>query len=250
MASFLSNLLDLLRGKLVDQAPVLVPPPVVASGIDVSHLQGQIDWLRVAQAGISFTFAKATEGASFVDPLFSTNWNGMRDAGIVRGAYHLFHPATPVAAQVDNFVRTVGALAANDLPPVLDLEEVTTAAGDEWQQIPPGQRVPLAMNWLQSVEDRLGRRPIIYTRLGFVSSELPGAGPLAQYPLWIAHYTTQPSPAIPSIWPKWTFWQYSQSGRVSGVTGLVDLDRFAGSPSGLLSVTIVRVSVDTPAADP
>lgn len=250
MASFLSSLLDLLRGTPVDQAPVPVPPSVVASGIDVSHLQGQIDWLRVAEAGISFAFAKATEGASFVDPLFSANWNGMRDAGIVRGAYHFFHPATPVAAQVDNFVKTVGALAANDLPPVLDLEEVTTAGGDEWQQIPPGERVPLAMNWLQAAGDRLGRRPIIYTRLGFVASELPGAGPLAQYPLWIAHYTTQPSPAMPSIWSKWTFWQYSQSGKVSGVTGLVDLDRFAGSPSSLSSVTTAGASEDTPAADP
>lgn len=249
MATFLSSLLDLLRGTPVDQAPVPVPPSVVASGIDVSHLQGQIDWRRVAEAGSSFAFAKATEGASFVDPRFSANWNGMRDAGIIRGAYHFFHPATPVAAQVDNFVRTVGEPAETDLPPVLDLEEVVTSAGDEWQQIPPGERVPLAMSWLRAAGDRLGRRPIVYTRLGFMASALPGADPLAQYPLWIAHYTTQPSPSMPSIWSKWTFWQYSQSGTVGGVSGLVDLDRFAGAPSGLLGVTTAGISADTPASD-
>ncbi|MDE3179400.1 MAG: lysozyme [Acidobacteriota bacterium] len=242
MASFFSSLLDLLRPARTDQAPAPVPASAVASGIDVSHLQGQIDWPRVAQAGISFAFVKATEGAGFVDPQFSANWNGIKDAGIIRGAYHFFHPAKPVAAQVDNFVNTVGELAANDLPPVLDLEEVITTAGDEWRQVPPGDRVLLAMNWLQAAGERMGRRPIVYTRLGFVASELPGAGPLAQYPLWIAHYTTQPSPAMPSIWSKWTFWQYSQSGMVGGVNGLVDLDRFDGSPSGLLGVATAGIS--------
>ena len=30
-------------------------------GIDVSHWQGDIDWLKVAQCGVKFAFIKATE---------------------------------------------------------------------------------------------------------------------------------------------------------------------------------------------
>ena len=35
-------------------------------GIDVSHWQGSINWTAVKNAGIKFTFAKATEGAARV----------------------------------------------------------------------------------------------------------------------------------------------------------------------------------------
>jgi len=52
-----------------------VPP--VLFGIDVSHHQGTVNWPDVAKGGISFAYTKATEGSSFVDPLFDTNWIGM-----------------------------------------------------------------------------------------------------------------------------------------------------------------------------
>lgn len=41
-------------------------------GVDVSHWQGKIDWVKVAGAGESFCFIKATESTGFVDPQFAT----------------------------------------------------------------------------------------------------------------------------------------------------------------------------------
>lgn len=223
----LSGLWDYLTGGKANPTPA--SPPVAVAGIDVSHHQGQVAWPLVAQAGISFAFAKATEGAHFVDPQFAANWAGMKSAGIVRGAYHFFRPADAVDAQVENFVRAVDAIEDNDLPPVLDLEEAKAPEGDEWNAIPGEQRVPLALNWLRAVESRLGRQPIVYVRRGFVGSMLPNPGPLAQYPLWVAHYTAEAAPAAPEVWPGWMFWQHSQQGRVAGITGYVDLDRLNGS---------------------
>jgi GH25 family lysozyme M1 (1,4-beta-N-acetylmuramidase) len=74
------------------------------AGIDVSHHQGEVNWHAVAEAGISFAFAKATEGATFVDPQFLRNWALIKDAGIVRGAYHFFRPSKPAESQVTNFL--------------------------------------------------------------------------------------------------------------------------------------------------
>jgi len=213
---------------------VTLPP--VTPGIDVSHHQGSVNWHRVAEAGVSFAFAKATEGNSFSDPGFAANWSGMKDAGIMRGAYHFFRPARPVDAQVDNFVQAVGEIGESDLPPVLDLEEAPTPHGDEWEDVPSDQRVPLIVSWLDAVENKLGRRPLIYTRRGFVSLELPDPAPLASSLLWIAHYTIKPTPDFPKIWSKWTFWQFSESGSVDGISGPVDLDRFNGSPADLTSL--------------
>ena len=208
------------------------------SGIDVSHRQGAVDWEAVASAGIAFAYAKATEGATFVDEQFVSNWAGMKHARVLRGAYHFFRPAAAIEAQVDQFVSTVGSIDAGDLPPVLDLEEAETSAGqDEWKTFPIEKRVSLAIAWLEQVEQRLGCRPFIYTRSGFVQSCFGSAGQLAQYALWIAHYTSAPQPTIPPDWEIWTFWQHSQTGQVSGIAGKVDLDTFRGSVAELTALT-------------
>src|SRR5262245_5178777 len=59
-------------------------------GVDLSHHQGRIDWGKVRASKAAFAFIKATEGATFTDPAFATNWSGARDAGVLRGAYHFF----------------------------------------------------------------------------------------------------------------------------------------------------------------
>ena len=160
------------------------------AGIDVSHHQGEVNWHAVAEAGISFAFAKATEGATFVDPQFSRNWAPMKDAGIVRGAYHFFRPAKPAESQVANFLKAVNELGDGDLPAVLDLEEAPTPHGDEWEEVPAQNRVPLVLTWLDAVANSLGRKPIIYTRRGFIELELPEPAILAQFPL--GSRTTRP----------------------------------------------------------
>lgn len=205
------------------------------NGVDVSHHNGVIDWAAVAAANIAFAYAKATEGAGFSDSQFAVNWAGMADAGLARGAYHFFHPASPVEAQAEKFIAAVGTLAPGDLPPMLDLEE-TSAEKDEWDAVPLAQRVPLAVQWLTLVEQALGPKPIVYTRRGFVRQKFGDAGALKDYPLWIAHYTSAPKPSLPPGWTAWTIWQYSQTGKVAGITGNVDLDRFQGGPTELAAL--------------
>lgn len=202
----------------------------LASGIDVSHFQGRIDWQAVANDGIGFAYLKATQGIDGVDVQFVPNWKGTRTVGVVRGAYHVCSPAQPASLQVDHFVKVVSTLQPDDLPPALDLEEVRGGGSqDQWDRIEAGERVRLVLEWLQGVEGKLGRRPVVYTRGRFIAAKFPSAAPLGAYPLWIAHYSDAPQPSIPSAWSSWTFWQYSHRGEVQGITGHVDRDRFNGS---------------------
>lgn len=196
-------------------------------GVDVSHHQGIIDWSTVAGAGTLFAFAKATEGDSFVDSQFVANWAGMKSAGIMRGAYHFFHPAKPAKAQADKFLEVVNALEPGDLPPALDIEE--TPGHNEWNDLLKDDRVNVAVDWLNQIGQALGVRPFLYTRRGFVKKYLGDPGPLASFPLWIAHYTNSSQPTVPAGWDQWTLWQYSESGTVEGIAGSVDLDDFNGS---------------------
>lgn len=208
--------------------PPLSEAPLFLPGIDVSHHQQAVDWPAIAASGIHFSFIKATEGASFVDPRFASNWQGASHAGIVRGAYHFFHPGDSVTAQADLFLKTVVRLEPGDLPPVLDLE-----AAQEWIAIPPADRVALALTWLEAVEKAMEVRPIVYLSAAFVTNILQNPAALAQYPLWLALYTNQPSPIVPKPWNEWAFWQYTQTGTAPSIAGSVDRNHFNGTSDDL-----------------
>src|SRR6267142_5026259 len=80
-------------------------------GIDVSHYQGTINWSSVAGAGITFAWAKATEGAASGgdDAYFSGNAANAKTAGVPIGAYHFAHSElnTP-AAEAAHFWSVAG----------------------------------------------------------------------------------------------------------------------------------------------
>ncbi len=203
-------------------------------GVDLSHYNGAVDFWKLAAGGVIFAFVKASEGKSRKDPLYLTNYAGLKRHQIVRGAYHFFSPQFDAQAQAANFLSVVNSLVPGDLPPVLDVEM-------------DGEQTPSAIaagiqQWLDSVQQSLGRTPIIYTSPGFWNTALGGTSAFASYPLWIAQYTSNPSPNIPSGFSYYLFWQYSESGSVPGVTGNVDMDWFKGSPADLNQLAAVESS--------
>ena len=179
-----------------------------------------------------FCFIKATEGASHVDTRFAANWEAAGRAGLARGAYHFFHPAVPVTAQAELFLRTVAKLEPGDLPPVLDLE-----APEDWEGVPVLNRTPLALKWLQPIEHQLRRRPMIYLSPAFMTEIMHNASALEQYPVWLAQYTTDQAPAVPRPWTKWTFWQHTRQGSLPGIVSRVDLNCYNGTLEELSALT-------------
>lgn len=214
----------------------------ILRGIDVCHFQESVDWAAVAAAGVKFCFIKASEGASHVDPRFAAHWQAAGRAGLARGAYHFYHPAVPVTAQADLFVRVVSRLEPGDLPPVLDLE-----APEEWAGVPVLNRAPLAVRWLRIIEMRLRRRPMVYLSPAFMTDVLHNASVLADYPVWLAEYTGEPAPAVPKPWSKWTVWQHSQTGTVPGIGCRVDLNCFDGTLDELKALGVIPAPVENSA---
>ena len=192
------------------------------SGVDVSKWQGgDIDYAAMQADGTAYVFVKATEGDTEVDPDYARNYEKARGAGLIVGAYHFYITGDTPQGQFANFARVV-ALAKGDLPPVVDIEDLSggTAAGLHDN----------LMTFLKLVEDHYGARPIIYSGESFANADLDGFG---AYPLWVAEYTTAPAPRLPVGWQTWTFWQYTQAGRVKGIDGAVDQDRFNGDMAAL-----------------
>jgi lysozyme len=185
-----------------------------------------VDWASVAGAGISFAIAKATEGTNVVDPTFDVNYAGIKGAGLVRGAYHFFHASQDPVAQANLCLSKIGMFGPGDLPPVLDVEIADNQ--------PPFVIINAIQQWLTTVQQAIGRPPIIYTSSGFWSQL--GNPTISGYPLWIANWGVT-CPNVPAPWSNWAFWQYSDSGTVSGIPATVDLDQFNGGISALLAMT-------------
>ncbi len=207
-----------------EQAITACAGPNTVQGIDVSAYQPNTNWSQVAGAGKKFAIIKATEGTGYVNSYFARDWAGAKAAGLIRGAYHFFHPGTDPTAQADHFVNTVGALGVGDLPMMLDLE-ATDGLG-------PAAVAASTKTFLDRVQSRSGRVPIIYTGYYFWTGSVGNPGGYGGYPLIMAAYVSG-CPLIPNEWSTFTMWQYSSSGSVPGVSGHVDLDEFNGTLADL-----------------
>lgn len=224
---------------------VAAPPPGAVPGIDVSHHQDTIDWAQVAASGKLFAIAKATEGRTFVDPLYATNKLNAQASGLVFGAYHFAQPdgsAGDAIAEADHFVDTA-QLTPGNLIPVLDIERtggLTQAEVTQW-----------ILTWLGRVTDRLGVRPMVYTspngwdnRTGDTTAVVDAGYTV----LWVAHWFVE-EPTLPANdWGGygWTFWQHSDCGTVPGIEGCVDLDWYESADFD--PVTIPNPDVTPPVA--
>jgi lysozyme len=192
----------------------------LAPGIDVSQDQGSVAWGEVADAGIVFTFIKATDGMTYVDPTFAQNWQEAGAAGLLRGAYHFFRAEDDPQTQATWFWQTVGS--PGELPLVVDVEETMGQ--------PASVVVANLTAFLASLERLTGKQPMIYTDPGFWNGL--GTSAFGSYPLWVANYGVA-QPTLPAGWTLWDFWQHSESGQVAGIAGPVDLDVFSGPASAL-----------------
>ena len=184
-------------------------------GIDVSHYQGVIDWPHVRASGVGFALLKATQGATGTDPTFHRNLDGCRATGIIPGAYHFFTPTQDARAQADHFLATIGDPAGILL--ALDCEDGGTLKGSDYCES--------AIVWLSVVGTAAGRKPLVYCSPSFADERGLGRF-LNGFPLWIASYRMRPK--MPAGWQGWAIWQYSSGGRVNGIEGDVDMDRFNG----------------------
>jgi uncharacterized protein (TIGR03382 family) len=201
------------------------PDGATIQGIDVSEYQGSVDWSAVKASGRVFGIARINV-SGHLDPYFAANWRDMKAAGVIRGAYQYYKPSYDPVAEANLVVQTLGRLAPDDLPAMLDIE--ITSGVDR------ATVVTRLAKWLEIVEAGTGKRPLMYTGAYFWDDNIASTA-FASYPLVIPWYGTT-CPGVPNAWnaPGWKFHQYSESGTVPGVSSNpTDLDVFNGSEAQL-----------------
>lgn len=189
------------------------------NGIDVSRWQGIIDWDKVKKS-VDFAIIKASGGDAglYPDGQFVRNRDEARRVGIPHGFYHFAGAGDPIA-EAQFFVSVIGGLQKGELV-VLDWE------------VPHLDQVNWCLAFLKKVEELTKVKPLIYMS----ASRATGLNwqPVVDNNngLWVASWGNnddQPD-AEPAVgqWPFWAMWQYSSVGKVDGVAGRVDLDKFNG----------------------
>lgn len=207
----------------VSKRQVKRPRGGLVEGIDVSKYQGNINWKKVRSAGIKFAFIKATEGGDHKDNKFRKNWKAAAKAGVARGGYHFYYFCTKPEVQARWFIRNVPK-EKNALPPVLDME--WNHLSKTCKRRPPAATVRKDMKtFLRIVEKHYGKRPIIYTSVDFHREKLVGA--FKDYPFWLRSVAAPPKKVYTGR--KWLFWQWTGTGKVKGIRGKVDRNKFSGT---------------------
>jgi lysozyme len=198
-------------------------------GIDISHFQGDVlQLLKVKEDSLQFVICKATQGTSFLDPMFRTNWRTIKSKGLIRGAYHFYDCSADPIKQADFFSKQIQDLDKTDIAPILDIEQ-----GGMVKSVSAEQMQKAILVFLKRVESNTGRKPLLYTDYWFAQDNFSNPE-VANYQLWIADYAKGSQPNIPKFWKKKGFliWQRGSSYKLDAHQ--TDLDIMYGSINELV----------------
>lgn len=196
-----------------------LPDGVTAQGIDVSEHQGRIDWDAVKASGIDFAILRIGFGAPSwggrVDYQFSRNISECERLGIPYGIY-IYSYARDDQQAADEASMVIDCLSGHNprLPVYYDLEDKSIIADGRQSGI--ASRARIFCNRISAA----GYNPGIYANLYWFNNILTDSVfKSGSWDHWIAQYNSKCH-----YTGNYSFWQYTSSGKVSGISGNVDMN--------------------------
>ena len=248
-------------------------------GMDISRWQhpggAPIDFEKMYSAGVRFVMIKAADSHDKADAealkYLIMDRNAAQAVGIYTGFYYyatlpdttdkavIIQDAQAQAQKAIWRLASLGGYTERDLAFALDLENNCvriSTTGSCAKYTSRGAVTLWAKTWLEIVKTKTSRTPIIYSYPQFLENAMVRDASLANYPLWIAHYSLNPfdplsQPGLKTAgcfvtpWTTancsslWVVWQYTSCGIAQkyGVPGTrVDLNVFRGTPSSFLDL--------------
>ncbi|KAF2201321.1 N,O-diacetylmuramidase [Delitschia confertaspora ATCC 74209] len=197
-------------------------------GFDISHYQGTVNFKGAYSSGARFVIIKATEGTSYKDPNFSTNYAGATSAGLIRGAYHFAQPASSSGSAQATYFHSNGGGWSGDgitLPGMLDIEYGSTSTCYGLSQ---SAMVSWITDFVNKYHSLSGRYPMIYTTNDWwVTCTGNSKAFSSTCPLVLARYSSSVG-TIPGGWAYQTIWQFNDAYSYGG-----DSDTFNGNLASL-----------------
>lgn len=194
---------------------------VSQTAVDVSDLQGKIDWERVSEDGIDFAMIRLgrrgyTEGNIYLDNYYYENVSGVQSEGMPFGVYFFSQAITEdEAIEEANFVIKHLSGSGISYPVVFDHEPVESADGRA-NNLSKNELTHITKAFCQKIEDA-GYTPMIYGNA--FDMERLNLNDLKGIDVWYAEYeSSQPTGQF-----DFAMWQYSSTASVSGINTQADL---------------------------
>lgn len=177
--------------------------------IDVSHHQGTINWEKVKAAGVDGAILRCGYGdniASQDDKQWKRNAEECTRLGIPFGVYLYSYAksAAQAKSEAEHVLRLVKGYKLS-YPVYYDLEEAGTQSGAVDR-----------MNIFAEIIEKAGYWCGLYCNKSWWDNYLKSLG--SRYTKWIARYND--TLGMDNV----DMWQYSSSGKVSGISGNVDMN--------------------------
>ena len=190
-------------------------------GIDVSKWNGRIDWKKVKKAGIDFCIIR-TGYSKTVDHKFKYNIEEAIENGLQIGVYHFSYATTNAKAKEEaefclELIKPYRKYIT--LGVWFDYEYDSVSYSRRYGVYPTKKSVTSLAKTFCSTVEKNGYSTGIYTNLDF-SSNYFTKEVLNKYPTWVAVWGKM------NYHGKYVMWQYTDSGRVDGIHGKVDMNIF------------------------
>lgn len=194
----------------------------VIKGIDVSYYQGNIDWKKVKESGISFAILRAGYGKSTVDKKFVRNIEECIKYNIPVGVYWFIY-ATNIQEVLINAQKCMSLIAPYKdkitMKVWCDFEYDTDAnAKKRGVVFTKEMRTSMVKAFCDAVKSG-GYEVGVYANPDYLNTKF---NDLSMYPLWLAKYSSTKGDIDCDIW------QYSSKGKVNGISGYVDMNIYYG----------------------
>lgn len=204
---------------LIWMVPVLALGPssnTIYRGIDVSEWQGDIDFRKVKEAGIEVVYIRAGQGFSYKDSKFERNYEEAKKNNLKVGVYHYMTARNVEEARLQArfFVSLISGKEI-DCKLAMDFESFGNLTDAEINEV--------ALEYIKEVESLSKKEVVVYSNT--YDAKYVFSREVANYPLWVAQYGLN-EPQDNGKWNNWEGFQYSSSGRINGIDGNVDLDRY------------------------
>lgn len=190
-------------------------------GIDVSKYNGDINWEKVKDDGVKFVILRAGYGSSTIDERFEEYIKGAIKENIDVGVYWFSYAISEEKARLEAIkcMEVISQYKDKIIYPVFyDFEyDSVRYAKEQGVNINKTKATAFAYAFLKEIEKER-YIPGLYTNIDF-SNNYYFKNIQREYDLWIAQYNSRCTYSEPHV-----MWQYSDTGKISGISGDVDLD--------------------------
>jgi lysozyme len=179
-------------------------------GIDLPIDPGPVDWGTVRALGADFAYIVATDGARRRALDFEANWAALPDAGLRRGAVHLFSLCQPAVDQANAF-NVVVPRVDDALPAAVDISFRPDCA----DRPEPAKLIADLRGFLSTVEAHTGKPVLV--RVSRSVDRAFGITAALPRPVWAVGNILTPSyPAR-----TWQMWRATDMRHIDGTEGPV-----------------------------